>query len=172
MRYLVVVLDEEIGGNLHITDVGVQVHPAADPSAEFNDVKIYMGYCASDQLVSTFEDNYVEGSRTQVFDSYTYVFSGSAGEWCTIQLDTPFTYWFGQGNLLIEVTWSSPVDNQSFYTYGWDTGIIRAVAATAAGAPSVPTGSLSSAMSRLKLVGDYLDLESTTFAGIKILQSN
>jgi len=172
MRYLVVVLDEEIGGNLHVTDVGVQVHPAADPSAEFNDVKIYMGYCTSDQLVSTFEDNYVEGSRTQVFDSSTYVFSGSASEWCTIQLDTPFTYWLGQGNLLIEVTWSSPVDNQSFYTYGWDTGTIRAVAATAAGAPSTPAGSLSSAMTRLELVGGFMDLESTTFAGIKILQSN
>jgi len=169
MRYLVVALDEEINGNIHITDVGVQVHPAADPSAEFNDVKIYMGYCTSDELVSTFEDNYVEGSRTQVFDSSSHVFTGNSGEWFTIQLDTPFDYWFGQGNLLIEVTWSSPVDSASFYTYGWDTGAIRAVAATAAGAPTTPTGSLSSAMSRLKLVGLFVDLEPATFADIKTL---
>ncbi len=172
MRYLVVVLDEEITGNMHITHVGVQVHPAADSTAEFNDLEIYMGNCVSDQLVAIFEDNYVPGTRVQVFDSTVYTLSGLADEWCTIELDTPFDYWTADGNLLIETAWSSPVDFESFYVYSWDTGIIRAVANTSAGAPSAPSGSLSSAMCRLKLVGLFLALEPATFAGIKILPWN
>ena len=66
MRYQVVVLDDEIGMDINLTELGWQVHPAADPSAEFADFKVIMGYCASDQLGSTFADNYVPGSIVTV----------------------------------------------------------------------------------------------------------
>ena len=101
MRYQVVVLDEEIAMDLNLFELGWQVHPAADPSAEFTEFKVYMGYCASDQLGSVFDDNYVAGSKVLVYDSASQVCSGAAGEWFSIVLDTPFSYVQSSGNLIV-----------------------------------------------------------------------
>jgi hypothetical protein len=153
MRYQVVVLSEEIGSEMEVTELGWQVHPAAAPSAEFADLRIYMGLCAEDDLGSVFDDNYIEGTRTLVYQNPSKALSGSSGDWATVELDAPYSYDPSQGNLIIEVTWESCVDHQSFYVYSWDTGAIRAVASTQQGAPSSPSGSLSSAMARLILSG-------------------
>lgn len=168
MRCQVVVLDEEIGSDFEIDEVGWQVHPAADPSAEFTGLSVYMGLCAEDDLGSVFDDNYIPGTRTLVYQNSSRVMSGSAGDWAMIQLDTPFTYDASEGNLIIEVTWDSCVDHQSFYVYSWDTGAIRSVSNTQAGAPSSPSGSLSSAMARMMLTGNSGgDFTSVTFASVK-----
>jgi hypothetical protein len=172
MRYQVVVLDDEIGMDINLTEIGWQVHPAADPSAEFTDFKVIMGYCSSDQLGATFADNYVPGSIVTVYESSSQICAGSPDDWFTITLDTPFSYVQSEGNLIVEVQWSSPVDGKSFYTWGWDTGTIRAVAYTGAGAPTHPTGSLSSAISRLILTGSGMPLEHATFASIKACTGN
>jgi hypothetical protein len=169
MRYQVVVLDEEIAMDITLDELGWQVHPAADPSAEFTDFKVYLGYCASDQLGSVFDDNYIPGTCVLVYDSASQVCTGSADEWFSVVLDTPFAYIQSAGNLIIETQWSAPVDGKSFYTWGWDTGSIRAVAYTGVGAPTHPTGSLSSAISRLTLTGQGVALEQSTFAAVKIL---
>jgi hypothetical protein len=170
MRYQVVVLDEEMATDLDITEIALQVHPAADPSAEFASVKIYMGYCASDQLGSTFDDNYVTGTRTLVYEIASTVMSGAADDWSSIILDQSFNYSQSEGNLIIEITWESCIDHKSFYVRNWDTGTIRSVGYTQAGAPTNPTGSLSSAMPRLKLTGTASGaLEQVTFGSIKSL---
>lgn len=168
MRYQVVVLDQEIGSDFEINEIGWQVNPAADPSAEFAGLKVYMGLCAEDDLGSVFEENYIEGTRTLVYQSSSKVMSGSPGDWSTLQLDTPYPYYQNDGNLIVEVTWDSCVDHQSFYVYSWDTGAIRAVSSTQAGAPSNPSGSLSSAMARLILTGSSGGaFSSMTFGSVK-----
>lgn len=170
MRYQVVVLDQEIGSDLDVTELGWQVHPVAQNSAEFADLNIYLGLCAEETLGSSFDDNYISGTRTLVYHSDSEVLSGSPEDWSMITLDSPYLYDPAEGNLIIEVTWSSCVDHKSFYVHSWDTGAIRAVGYTQAGAPSQPTGSLSSAMPRLKLTGTSSgSLTSLTFGSVKAL---
>ncbi len=168
MRYQVVVLDEEIGSDFDINSIAWQKHPAGDTSAEFNTLKIYMGLCSEDQLASIFDDNYISGTRTLVYESSSQVMSGGIDEWVSILLDTDYQYDSSEGNLIIEVTWVSPVDNKSFYSRSWDAGTIRAVGYTQTGAPTQPTGSLSSSLPRLTITGSAGGaLESLTFGAVK-----
>jgi hypothetical protein len=168
MRYQVVVLDEEIGSDFNIESLAWQAHPSGDNSAEFESLMIYMGLCAADQLGSNFEDNYIPGTKTLVYSTSTQVVSGNPDEWASISLDTDYAYDSAAGNLIIEVTWMSCLDLKSFYVRGWDTGTIRAVGYTQAGAPSYPTGSLSSAIPRLKFTGTAQGaLEVLTFGAVK-----
>ena len=164
MRYQMAVLDEEIVIDINLDELSWQVHPAADPSAEFADVMVYQGYCASDQLQAVFDDNYIPGTRILVYDSTTQVCSGSADEWFTIVLETPFTYLQADGNLIVEVQWSVPIDGQSFYTWGWDTGTIRSIS----GDYGSSTGTMSSMMVMLRFEGD-LSLTQMTHSAIKAL---
>jgi len=170
MRYQVVVLDQETGGDFDIEEIGWQVHPSAQNSAEFADLNIYMGLCAGETLGSNFEDNYIPGTRTLVYHSASEVMTGSPGDWAKIVLDNSYFFNAAEGNLIIEVTWDSCVDHKSFYVNSWDTGSIRSVGYTQAGAPTNPTGSLSSAMPRLMLTGTSSGaLTSTTFGAVKNL---
>lgn len=168
MRYQVVVLDEEIGSGFSIEELSLQGHPAGDHSAEFDTVKIYLGLCASDQLGNTFDDNYIDGTRTLVYEASGATFSAEPDAWAAIPLDDAYVYDPSEGNLIIEISWESCVDHQSFYVRSWDTGTIRAVANTQAGAPSNPTGSLSSSLPRLMLTGvSQGALQTLTFGGVK-----
>jgi hypothetical protein len=168
MRYQVVVLDSEIGSDMEITSISWQKHPAGDDSSEFQDVKIYMGLCSGDQLGSTFDDNYIPGTRTLVFQASTQVMDAATDQWDTLTLDSPYSYDSSQGNLVVEVTWATCVNHQSFYVYSWDTGSIRAVGYTQTGAPTHATGSLSSAIPRIMLTGSSSGaLTSLTFGEIK-----
>ncbi len=170
MRYQVVVLDEEIGSDFEINSLAWQKHPAGDISAEFATLNIYMGLCSEDQLGSTFDDNYISGTRTLVYGSSSQVMSGSPDEWVPILLDTDYQYDSSEGNLIIEVTWVSCVDQKSFYIRSWDAGAIRAVGYTQTGAPTHPTGSLSSALPRLTITGTAQGaLETMTFGAVKYL---
>lgn len=170
MRYQVVVLDSEIGSDFEISEIGWQVHPTAAASAEFENMKVYVGLCAEDDLGSVFDENYIEGTRTLVYENPSQVMSGASGDWAALQLDTPYLYDMEAGNLIIEVTWDSCIDHQSFYVHSWDTGAIRAVSNTQIGAPSSPTGSLSSAMARLILTGSSGgSFTSLTFGSVKTL---
>jgi hypothetical protein len=168
MRYQVVVLDEEIGSDFTIEEISLQGHPAGDHSAEFSTVKIYMGLCASDQLESTFDDNYIDGTKTLVYEASSATFGAEADQWAVIALDDEYIYDSSQGNLIVEITWEYSINHHSFYVRSWDTGTIRAVGYTQAGAPSYPTGSLSSALPRLMLSGTAQGaLETLTFGEVK-----
>lgn len=168
MRYQVVVLDDEIGSDFNIESIGWQAHPAGDDAAEFVTFNIYMGLCASDQLGSTFDANYITGTRTLVYQSSSEVMSATPGNWASIPLDTDYQYDSQAGNLIIEVTWESCADFKSFYIHSWDAGTIRAVGYTQVGAPAHPTGSLSSSLPRLMLTGTAQGaLETMTFGAVK-----
>ncbi|MCK5133328.1 MAG: hypothetical protein KAR40_14400 [Candidatus Sabulitectum sp.] len=161
-------LSEEIGSDFTIDEVSCQVHPTATNSVEFNDFKIYMGLCEADELIAAFDDNYISGTKTLVLNASSLVITGNPDEWASLLLDAAYDFDAEAGNLVIEFSWESCVDYQSFYTYSWDTGTIRSVANTIAGAPSNPTGTLSSAMSRLMLTGtSSQELTSVTFGTVK-----
>ena len=135
--------------------------PSPDDHGTFNDMAIYMGLCDSDQLGTTFDNNYIPGTRVLVMSSPSYTTETvGVNEWFTFVFDTP--YWYnGQDNLLIEIEWSSGVG--SLYTWNWNGGTNRSMyglygaATTSAQDPNVPN---------LRLNGT-LSLSNSTFARIK-----
>lgn len=164
MHYQVVVLDSELDGAMDISSVAWQRTPSGSDQGHYYDVRIYMGLCADDQLGSGFEDNWVPGTKTLVFEADTLDLSANANEWEPVALSTP--YWYGgQQNLLIDLQWASANTSYSFYTWKWETGAARAVKATNL---SLPTGILYTQMSELMLEGT-LALEGMTFCEIKTI---
>ena len=134
-----------------------------DSTATFPDFHLYMGLCGQDCLGTEFDQNYLPGSRTLVFEGDPLLVSGSPGEWYTINLQTPFWY-DGQHSLLVELSWDGATG--SFHTYLWNSpGVPRSLKAPT---PDGPTGFLSSQMSELMLDGTT-GLTSETFGYIKIL---
>jgi hypothetical protein len=164
MRYQAVVLGEEMQGACDILSVAWQRATSGNDQGHYYDVNIYMGLCASDQLGSVFEDNWVPGTKTLVFSTDQLDLSAGVNEWEPITLDAP--YWYGgQQNLLLEVEWGSANTSYSFYTWKWDTGAVRSIKAVDLAAPS---GIMSTQMSELQFTAD-LDLEVDTFGCIKTL---
>lgn len=164
MRYQVVALDSEIGSAMDISSIAWQRADAGDDQGHYYTAKIYMGLCSSDQLSSNFENNWIPGSRTLVFETAQLDLNATPGEWEPVVLQTP--YWYnGQDNLLIEVQWASADTNYSFYTWKWNTGTARSVKATSLGSA---TGVLSTQMSELQLTGT-MSLDGATFAEVKTL---
>ncbi len=162
MRYQGVVLESEIGGAMEIESIAWQRTPAGSDQGHFYDVEIYMGLCSSDQLGSTFADNWVPGTKTLVFSAAQLDLAAAANEWEAVILSTP--YWYdGQQNLLFEVTWQSASTSYSFYTWQWETGGARTAYATNLGSA---TGILSTKLSMLQFDG-VLALDSVTFGSLK-----
>lgn len=162
MHYQVVVLDSETDGAMQITSLAWQRAPNGDDQGHYYDVEIYMGLCAEDALGSTFEDNWVPGTKTLVYSGSVLDLSAAASEWEPVTLTTP--YWYGgQQNLLIDIQWASANTSYSFYTWKWGTGAARSVKA---GSLSSATGVLSTQMSELMLTGT-LALDGSTFAQVK-----
>ena len=161
MRYQVVVLASEIGDAINIDSFSWKRAVSGDPQGTFYDMKVYMGLCSSDELGSTFDDNYISGTRIQVLSASPYT-SPTVGpnEWFEFVFDTPFWY-NGQDNLLIEVEWSSGAG--SLYTMHWNAGTNRSMYALYGGATAL---SLRSTAPNLRLDGT-LSLENSTFGRIK-----
>jgi hypothetical protein len=155
----VVVLDSEIGTAMDINTLAWKRTPIGDPSATLDEIEIYMGLCATDELGTTFEDNYIPGTKTLVFSSSPFTISADPEEWAEVTLDTPFWY-NGSDNLIIEVTW--PNGSGSFYVYKWSSGSDRSLESGYGGT----TGTLSQDVSHLQLIGD-VGLEPSTFAEVK-----
>ncbi len=133
---------------------------AGSSSASFSNFEIYLGYGATDELGTTFEDNYIAGTKVLVYENAYVTLSADPEEWVTLQLDTPFDY-NGTDNLIMEINWAG--GSGTFYTYKWQTGTNRCLTTSN---PSLPTGSLTTQMCQFRL--DLpLALESMTFAAIK-----
>ena len=163
MRYQVVVLDEEIGSSCSIESLSWMMHPSSAPTGVFPNFKIYLGHCSSDLLGSNFMNNYVGGSRTLVFESATFTYSGTPDNWIPIDLETAFEF-NSDYNLIIEIIWE-PVATGSVYTYIWNSGEVRMVWQPD---PTSPTGTLSSSLPYLWI--DYSapgELGQSTFGAIK-----
>ncbi len=125
MRYQVVVLDTEINDAIEISGISWKRFPSPDDQATFSDLSVYLGLCASDNLVPTFDDNFISGTRTLVFSEASYTTDVVAiNEWFEIPFTTPFWY-NGQDNLLIEINWSA--GDGSLYSWSALPGGIRRI---------------------------------------------
>lgn len=161
MHYQVVVLDSDIGSALTIDQLSWMRSVGGEAMGTFNDFKIYMGLCASDQLTTDYMANYITGTRYLVLSSSQYVNgTPSPNEWFDVVLDTP--YWYnGQDNLLIEVEWSS--GSGSLYTWQWNGGGARSVI----GGYGQSIGSYTESVVPHLMLNGTLALEQTTFGAIK-----
>ena len=161
MRYQVVVLAGEIGDAIEIDSFSWKRSPSPDDHGTFNDMVIYMGLCDSDQLGSTFDDNYIAGTRILVLSSSSYVTETvGVNEWFNFVCDTPF--WYNcHDNLLIEIQWSSGLG--SLYTWNWDAGDNRSMYGEYGMSTALVQGSN---VPNLRLNGT-LSLSNSTFARFK-----
>jgi hypothetical protein len=161
MRYQVVVLASEIGDAMEIESFSWRRFPSPEDQGTFNDLKVYLGLCNSDTITTTFNDNFMPGTRTLVLSGSPYTTPVvPVGGWFDVVLDTP--YWYnGQDNLLIEVEWSSGAG--SLYSWSWNGTGTRSIFAlygqstAAVSEPKVPN---------LRINGT-LDLSQSTFGEIK-----
>lgn len=162
MRYQVVVLADEINSAISIESISWIRAVGGEPIATFEDLKIYMGVTESDELTVVYEDNYIPGTRTLVFDGSPYhtLEALNPNDWFYTALDAP--YWYsGSGNLIIEIEWKS--GEGSLYTWHWDSGTSRRVI----GAYGASSGDfVDSEVPNIRLNG-VLSLESTTWGRIK-----
>jgi len=155
------VLASELGDAIEIESLSWNRFPSGDPMATFNDCKIYMGLCSSNELGTTFDDNYISGTRTLVLSSSSFATTPvGPNEWFDTVLDTP--YWYnGTDNLIIEVEWSS--GSGSLYSWNWNGGSNRSLI----GVYGQSTGlELSTNVPNLRFNGT-LSLTNSTFARIK-----
>ncbi len=161
MRYQGVVLASEMGDAMTIDSFSWKRCPGGDPQGTFYDMKIYMGLCSSDELGSTFDDNYISGTRIEVMSASPYT-SQTVGinEWFEFVFDTPFWY-NGQDNLLIELEWSDGAG--SLYTWHWNAGTNRSIYGLYGESTSLVQQSTAP---NLRLNGT-LSLTNSTFARIK-----
>lgn len=156
-------LDEELGGAMDISAIACRRYTPGDTvEGTFHDFSIYLALSDQDAVGSTFDDNYMEGTRILVFSRDTMTISNSPEEWVEFVLDNPF--WFnGEDNLVVEFLWSSAeTDDSCMYTWHWDTGAIRSINGEYGGS----TGTMSSLVIMLRFSGD-MALASSTFGGIK-----
>ena len=100
-----VALEEEIGTPIEITGIYWYRGLTGGSSVEFDDFHVYMGYCAGDSLQTSFEENWLAGSRIHVFQREMVLLEVFPAEWFGFQLDSSFTY-DGSGDLLFEVRWT------------------------------------------------------------------
>jgi hypothetical protein len=161
MRYQVVVLASEIGDAINIDSFSWRRFPSPDDQGTFNDLKVYVGLCENDVLSTTFDDNFMPGTKTLVLSDSPYSTPVvPVGDWFDITLDTP--YWYnGQDNLLIEVEWSS--GQGSLYSWSWEGTGIRGIFALY----GQSTAAVSNAYVPHLRINGTLELSQSTFGEIK-----
>ena len=158
-------LDEEINNAMEISQISCQRYsPGETVEGTFYNYEIYLGLTNTDMLSSTYEDNWLPGTRQLVFHRDTMPISNSPEDWVNFVLDTPFWY-NGSDNLIVEVMWSSAdTDDSCMYTWHWNSGTIRSIT----GEYSNPTGTMGSLVIMFKFEGDMGQTEAT-FGQIKSL---
>ncbi len=155
-----------MSGAMTISQIGWQRGGSSgSATGNYNSFKLYVGLASVSELSNRYEDNYILGTRTLVYQSASQVMSAGPDEWMTITLDTPFWY-NGVDNVIVELEWVGGVN--MFYTYMWETGASRGLMNKAD--VSAPTGTLSTKMSHLMFEGT-MALEQHTFGYIKALWS-
>jgi hypothetical protein len=161
MRYQVVVLASEIGDAINIESLTWKRFPSPEDQGTFQDLKVYVGLCDTDVLGTTFDDNFMPGTKTLVLSGSPYSTPVvPVNGWFDITFDTP--YWYnGQDNLLIEVEWSS--GDGSLYSWSWEGSGIRCIFA--------PYGQSTASVSNPNVphlrINGTLELSQSTFGGIK-----
>lgn len=164
MHHQVVVLDEEIGTAFEIQAISWK-YISIVPTATCENFTLHLGYCSSDELGMSFEDNYISGTKTLVFSADPLVMSPGGDNWSTITLDSPFWY-SGTDNLIIEVQWENQSIANSYYCGRWDSGQNRTLYQQ-----NTPDNYLSVFVLHMLLEGTE-SLDQTTFGRIKIELGN
>lgn len=161
-----IALSSEMSGAMTIDQIGWQRGGSSGSSSGYyNNFKLYIGLASESELSNTFNDNYIPGTRTRVYETTTQTMSAGPDEWMIITLDTPFWY-NGTDNLIVELEWVG--GSNMFYTYMWETGTSRGLMNKTD--VNDPTGTLYTRMSQLMFI-EPSALEQETFGSIKTLWS-
>jgi hypothetical protein len=164
MRYQVMALASEMDGAMTISSISWQRGGSmGSASGNYNNFEIHLGLSSEPELTDVFEDNYIPGTRTLVYQTSSQTMSAGPDQWMTIPLDTPFWY-NGTDNLVVEIRWVGGAN--MFYTYKWSTGADRALENKTD--VFSPAGTLSQNMSELMFDGP-LSLTRHSFGAIKAL---
>ncbi len=134
--------------------------PAATAYENF---QIWAGLTDDDVLSAVFDENFLPGTRTLLFDRDSLYLEAEPDTWIPFDLDTP--YWYGgSDNLVIEILWShgEELGSECVYTWQWNTGQMRC----ASGQYTASSGSLTSVIPLLQFIGES-SLQESTFAEVK-----
>lgn len=153
-------LSEEIGTSLLIDQLSW--NGTETGTASYCDVEIHMGLCSDDFLGTSFESNYLPGTRTLVFQADSLTLEAESGEWFTVDLQIPFFFDCTE-NLLIEV-FHNPGEG-TISSWNWEAGPGRALFSWV---PDATSGGLLSTVPYMMLSGS-LSLDPGTFGSIKAL---
>jgi hypothetical protein len=157
--------DDEIGGAFDIQTLSLKRHSSGSTSAPtwLYDFQIYAGLTDQETLGSTFDTNFIPGTRTLVFSRDSLFIEVEPNAWIDIVLDDSFWY-EGDHNLVLEILWSAGEETgtECAYTWHWNTGQMRCLS----GYYNASSGSLTSVIPHMVLTGTT-GLDQSTFAAIK-----
>lgn len=154
-----------MGGAFTIDMIELKRHESGSTPAPccYDDFQIWAGLTDDDVLSGTFEDNFLPGTRTLLFERDSLHLEADPDTWVPFELDVP--YWYGGShNLVIEVLWSDgeELGTECVYTWQWNTGTMRC----ASGPYDAASGSLTSVIPVLRFTGTGA-LEDRSFADVK-----
>ncbi len=135
-------------------------HP---PGASYEDVRISAGVPAADELGEHFEENWVPGTRTEVFSAEHLDIETVPDGWFGVDLDAPWHHEMGEA-LLLEVQHSD--SRLGVYTWHWDSGAWRALAAPD---DMAERGWLMQDIPHMILLFEEAGLEPASFGRIKVV---
>jgi hypothetical protein len=154
------VQSSEFGEAMTIGAVSWEPVQGMGDMVNFDSFSIDMGLCGTDALEPVFDLNYINGTKTRVFERASSFSVNAVYPWTTIVLDTPYFYDPVAGNLLVEVNW--PNGDSQIYTYDFPTE----AASMVSGAYGDGAGYLFTQAPHMLLEGGFA-LGQSTFAGIK-----
>lgn len=123
----------------------------------FDELNISMGYCANAELGTNYENNYVAGTKIEVFGKKNCTIVADKPK---ITFEVPFFYQPSKGNLIIDFSW--PNGDHELYVFASGTTGTTCIS----GDYGMATGDGYSETPHLFLNGK-LSLDQMTFAGIK-----
>lgn len=154
----------EIGSAIEIESISWQRGVSGNTSSsDYENFRIYMGYCPKEYLGTDFINNYTPGSRTLVLQANTLSIAAEPDEWFTVDLDSSFWY-NGEDNLILEVVWDSGTGDPSIRQFNTPQTPASLKSADSSG----EKGFLSSLRCQFMLNGT-MKLDSGTFASIKVI---
>jgi hypothetical protein len=161
LRYQLLALDSDVSTAMTINSIFMKSAGGAG-YVNLDELQIYIGSCSSDELSGVFDDNYITGSKTLVYDHQNVTLTaGGMYEWFEVPLDSPYFY-DGQHNLIIDFMRTE--GSAEINVWAWFPGENRSVT----GGYYSDTGDPGTDMPHLGL-GGVCDLNSDTFGAIKVL---
>ena len=124
--------------------------------------EIHLGLCASDQLGSVFDDNFIPGTKTLVLYADSLITDVGPDSWFTVAFDQPYEY-SGEENLIIDIYHEPGMNGR--HSWSWTAGSNRA-----AGTYSPPwTQGGRYNLVPCMIIEGSLALDNTTFGRIKVI---